>query len=148
METQSRACLLLRILSRRCALESRLQQRMQDASPISTDVLASAPEYIPVPPLSYEAAEEYAMGMLSALQGTAALGAGLHIAGSLFIVYGQTLVKVCFSHCQIKKPLLQRSTTAVSKPVHHHYHSKLKRHPFVLILHFIHQVCETCRLLS
>ena len=55
---------------------------------------APAAESIPLSPLSYEAAEEYAMGMLSALQGTAALGAGLHIAGSLLIVYGQTLVKV------------------------------------------------------
>ena len=73
---------------------------MQDASPMLSPVLAPAPEYNPVSPLSYEAAEEYAMGMLSALQGTAALGAGLHIAGSLFIVYGQTLVKVSNAQSQ------------------------------------------------
>ena len=67
---------------------------MQDAAVLPAPGLTPAAEYIPVPPSSYEAAEEYAMGMLSALQGTAALGAGLHIAGSLFIVFGQTLVKV------------------------------------------------------
>lgn len=78
-----------------CETHAFTQQRMQDASPMSSSVLALTPEYIPVPAVSYEeAAENYAMGMLSALQGTAALGAGLHIAGSLFIVYGQTLVKV------------------------------------------------------
>ena len=87
---------------------------MQNASPVSGAVLAPAPEYIPVSPLTYEAAEEYAMGMLSALQGTAALGAGLHIAGSLFIVYGQTLVKVSSiqrqtskSSCTVHKQLCQ-----------------------------------------
>lgn len=68
---------------------------MQDASLLPVPELTPAAGYIPLSPLSYEVAEEYAMGMLSALQGTAALGAGLHIAGSLLIVYGQTLVKVC-----------------------------------------------------
>ena len=67
---------------------------MQNASLLPVPELTPAAEYIPLSPLSYEVAEEYAMGMLSALQGTAALGAGLHIAGSLLIVYGQTLVKV------------------------------------------------------
>lgn len=67
---------------------------MQDGSLAISSGLAPAPDVVPVPS-NYEAAEEYAMGMLSALQGTAALGAGLHIAGSLLIVYGQTLVKVC-----------------------------------------------------
>ena len=72
---------------------------MQDAALLPAPDLTPAAEYIPLAPLSYEAAEEYAMGMLSALQGTAALGAGLHIAGSLLIVYGQTLVKVCKCSC-------------------------------------------------
>ncbi|KAL3132553.1 hypothetical protein ABBQ32_009092 [Trebouxia sp. C0010 RCD-2024] len=67
---------------------------MQNASLLPVPELTPAAGYIPLSPLSYEVAEEYAMGMLSALQGTAALGAGLHIAGSLLIVYGQTLVKV------------------------------------------------------
>ena len=69
--------------------------RMQNASLLPVPELTPAAEYIPLSPPSYVVAEEYAMGMLSALQGTAALGAGLHIAGSLLIVYGQTLVKVC-----------------------------------------------------
>ena len=74
---------------------------MQNASLLPVPELTPAAEYIPLSPLSYEVAEEYAMGMLSALQGTAALGAGLHIAGSLLIVYGQTLVKVTMHdyHC-------------------------------------------------
>ncbi|DBA96551.1 TPA: hypothetical protein ACH3X1_015422 [Trebouxia sp. C0004] len=67
---------------------------MQDAALLPAPDVTPTAEYIPLAPLSYEAAEDYAMGMLSALQGTAALGAGLHIAGSLLIVYGQTLVKV------------------------------------------------------
>lgn len=74
---------------------------MQDAALLPAPDLTPAAEFIPLSPLSYEAAEEYAMGMLSALQGTAALGAGLHIAGSLLIVFGQTLVKVC-SHLHTK----------------------------------------------
>lgn len=69
--------------------------RMHNASLLPVPELTPTAEYIPLPPPSYVVAEEYAMGMLSALQGTAALGAGLHIAGSLLIVYGQTLVKVC-----------------------------------------------------
>lgn len=67
---------------------------MHNASLLPVPELTPAAEYIPLSPPSYVVAEEYAMGMLSALQGTAALGAGLHIAGSLLIVYGQTLVKV------------------------------------------------------
>ena len=72
---------------------------MQNASLLPIPELTPAAEYIPLSPPSYVVAEEYAMGMLSALQGTAALGAGLHIAGSLLIVYGQTLVKVRMLIC-------------------------------------------------
>lgn len=71
-----------------------MHPRMQNASLLPVPELTPAADYIPLSPPSYEVAEEYAMGMLSALQGTAALGAGLHIAGSLLIVFGQTLVKV------------------------------------------------------
>lgn len=75
---------------------------MQNASLLPVPELTPAADFIPLSPPSYVVAEEYAMGMLSALQGTAALGAGLHIAGSLLIVYGQTLVKVCMHACPKK----------------------------------------------
>ena len=88
-----------------------MHPRMQNASLLPIPELTPAADYIPLSPLSYEAAEEYAMGRLSALQGTAALGAGLHIAGSLLIVYGQTLVKVCpSSSSTLQCPQLLAST--------------------------------------
>ena len=102
---------------------------MQDASLLPVPELTPAADYIPLSPLSYEVAEEYAMGMLSALQGTAALGAGLHIAGSLLIVYGQTLVKVRMHHmCRLQQSGCKAVPASVQEPPELSWHLFSIRH--------------------